>query len=149
MAVSKLNQFSTLTFLRTLFVMSNAQAPMTNKIPSPKSQTKYDLEERTAVFGERIIDFSRSLPKDQATIVLSNQLIRSGTSVGANYLEADASSTKKDFRFKISLCRKEAKESRHWLRMITKANPESTNEAKQLWQEAQELVFIFSAILKK
>jgi four helix bundle protein len=74
--------------------------------------------------------------------------VRSGTSVGANYLEADAASSKKDFQHKISICRKEAKETRHWLRMIVYATPDKKEEARKLWQEAQEFVLIFSAILK-
>ena len=64
-------------------------------------------------------------------------------------MEADGASTKKDFRYKIGICRKEAKETRHWLRMISKANPNKKGQARALWQEAQELVFIFSSILKK
>lgn len=130
-------------------VNPNVQAPMTNKAPNPNAKKKnYDLEERTAGFGEAIIDFTKSLPKDVVTIPLINQLVRAGTSVGANYLEADAAGTKKDFRYKIMLCRKEAKESRHWLRMIARATPEKKENARILWKEAQEFVFIFSSILK-
>lgn len=121
---------------------------MTNKIPNPNVQKRFDLEERTACFGETIIDFAKSLPKNAVTLPLINQLVRAGTSVGANYMEADAASTKKDFRYKISICRKEAKETRHWLRMIARAVPEKKEEARKLWKEAQELVFIFSSILK-
>ena len=128
--------------------MSNDQIPMTNKTPNPKSQP-YDLEERTAKCGEAIIDFAKTLPRNEIMRPLISQLVRAGTSVGANYLEADAASTKKDFQYKISLCRKEAKETRHWLRMVAHAIPEKRDEARKLWQEAQELVFIFSAILKK
>lgn len=128
--------------------MSNVQAPMTNKAPSPNAQ-KYDLEERTAKFGEAIVDFAKTLPRNEITRPLISQLIRAGTSVGANYLEADAASTKRDFGHKITLSRKEAKETRHWLRMIVRVIPEKRDEARPLWLEAQELVFIFSAILKK
>ena len=127
----------------------NAKTPMTNKAPNSNDQKKvYDLEERTAKFGEAIIDFAKSLPRNTVTIPLISQIVRAGTSVGANYLEADAASTKKDFRHKISICRKEAKETRHWLRMIAHALPEKAEEARPLWKEAQELVFIFSSILK-
>jgi len=76
------------------------------------------------------------------------QLVRSGTSTGANYVEADGAESKKDFRHKISICKKEAKETKHWLRMIARANPERRDDCKNLWNEAQELVLIFSAILK-
>jgi four helix bundle protein len=128
--------------------MSNAQAPMTNEAPSPKA-AKYDLKERTAAFGEAVIDFVKTLPKNAVTPPLISQLIRAGTSVGANYLKADAASTKRDFQYKITLCRKEAKGTRHWLRMLVRALPDRRDEAAVLWREAQELVFIFSAILKK
>ncbi len=121
---------------------------MSNEIPSPNSQ-KYNLEERTAAFGEAIIDFAKTLPRNEITTPLISQLVRAGTSTGANYLEADAANTKKDFLYKISLSRKEAKESRHWLRMIIRAVPEKKDPATILGQEAKELVLIFSAILKK
>ena len=108
----------------------------------------FDLEERTAVFGETVIDFVKELPHDRINDVLARQIIRSGTSIGANYMEADGASTKKDFRHKLSICRKEAKETKHWLRMIAKANPDNKDTCKKLWLEAQELTLIFSAILK-
>jgi len=130
------------------YIISKPQIPSSNKAPTSKNKKPYDLEERTANFGEQIIDFVQKMPKTVITIPLISQLIRAATSVGANYLEADASSTKKDFRFKISLCRKEAKETRHWLRMMVKAVPASQESARELWQEAQELTFIFSSILK-
>ena len=122
---------------------------MTNKIKNPNAQTKYDLEERTAKFGEAIIEFAKAIPDNTINKSLISQLIRAGTSIGANYMEADGASTKKDFHYKIGICRKEAKETRHWLRMISKANPNKKGQARALWQEAQELVFIFSSILKK
>lgn len=125
----------------------NVQALMTNKIPIPNAK-KYDLEERTALFGEAIIDFAKTLQKTAVTLPLISQIVRSGTSIGANYAEADGASTKKDFAHRISICRKEAKETRHWLRMISRAVPEKREEARALWKEAQELTFIFSAILK-
>lgn len=107
----------------------------------------YDLEERTALFGEQIIDFAKILPSDRVTNVLVGQLVRSGTSIGANYEEADGAESKKDFRHKIAICKKESKETKHWLRMIAKANPDRKNTCKKLWQEAQELTLIFSSIL--
>lgn len=121
---------------------------MSNEIPNSDEQKKYDLEERTAEFGEKIIEFVKMLPRNPINNPLISQLVRAGTSVGANYMEADAASTKKDFRYKIGLCRKEAKETRHWLRMIAKASPAGKEKARPLWKEAQELVFIFSSILK-
>ena len=110
---------------------------------------KYDLEERTAKFGETIIAFAKKIPVTQATRSLVDQIVRSGTSVGANYCEADHASTKKEFRQKIGYCRKESRETKHWLRMIVKAEPDFREEAKPLWQEAKELHLIFAAILRK
>ena len=107
----------------------------------------YDLEDRTAVFGEKIIEFAKSLQRNPINNSLISQVVRSGTSVGANYMEADAASTKKDFVYRISLCRKECKETRHWLRMIARANPIFLNETRLLWKEAHELTLIFSAIM--
>jgi len=123
---------------------------MTNEATNPNESKKkiYDLEERTARFGEAVIDFAKSLPKNTITIPLISQLMRSGTSIGANYLEADGASTKKDFHYKITISRKEAKETKHWFRMIAHAVPEKAEEARVLWKEAQEFVFIFSSILK-
>ena len=84
---------------------------------------KYDLEESTAAFGEKIIEFAKFLHRNPINNSLISQVVRSGTSIGANYMEADAANTKKDFRYRISLCRKESKETKHWLRMIARANP--------------------------
>ena len=120
---------------------------MTKEIPKSNNKKVYDLEERTALFGEQIIDFAKILPKDRITNVLVDQLVRSGTSIGANYEEADGAESKKDFRHKIAICKKESKETKHWLRMIAKANPDRKNTCKELWQEAQELTLIFSSIL--
>ncbi|MEK7480569.1 MAG: four helix bundle protein [Patescibacteria group bacterium] len=110
---------------------------------------KYDLEERTAVFGENIIEFCKKVPKNVITIPLIGQLVRSGTSVGSNYCEADCAESRKDFEHKLGICKKEAKESRHWLRMIVKAVPELRENVKPLWKEASELHLIFIAIIKK
>lgn len=74
---------------------------------------KYDLEERTAVFGEKMIEFAKFLQRNPINNSLISQVVRSGTSIGANYMEADAANTKKDFRYRISLCRKESKETKH------------------------------------
>jgi len=76
-------------------------------------------------------------------------LVRTGTSVGSNYCEADCAESKKDFEHKLGICKKEAKESKHWLRMIAKAVPELSDEARKLWKEANELQLIFISIVKK
>lgn len=110
--------------------------------------TGYDLEERTAVFGEAIIEFCLALPTNPVTAPVINQLVRSGTSVGANYCEADDAESKKDFRHKIALCRKEARETKYWLRMVAKAVPVEKSAARKLWNEAKELHLIFVAIIR-
>ena len=111
--------------------------------------TKYDLEERTAIFGENIIRFCNKIPKTSITIPLITQLIKSGTSVGANYCEADDAESKSDFRHKIGIVKKECRESKHFIRMIVTAMPEFKTEAKLLWQEAKELNLIFNKIYHK
>lgn len=108
----------------------------------------YDLEDRTATFGEAVTAFARGLPETALVRPLSSQLIRAGTSVGANYCEADEAESKKDFRHKIAICKKEARETRYWLRMIAAAVPERKETARQLWQEAKELNLIFGAIVR-
>ena len=111
-----------------------------------KNKNKYDLEERTAKFGERIIQFCRKLKQDAISRPIINQLVRSGTSIGANYTEANGASSKKDFRNKIFICKKESQETKHWLRMINSCFPEEKEETRTLWQECQELTMIFHKI---
>jgi four helix bundle protein len=115
----------------------------------PAAQRKYDLEERTARFGEAVIGFAKKLPVTAVTRPLIDQLVKAGTSVGANYCEADDAASKKDFRHKCCICRKEARESKHWLRMIAAAIEEAKDEARVLWHEAKELHLIFVAIIRK
>lgn len=126
--------------------MTNDKILMTNQAQNPNDKT-YDLSERTAVFGENVIAFTKKLPRNEINKPLINQTVRSSTSIGANYMEADCADTKKDFRYKISLCKKEAKESMHWFRMFAKANPSHKQECRDLWQEAHELTLIFSSIV--
>lgn len=109
----------------------------------------FDLEDRTAVFGENIIRFTQKILSSPITNPLITQLIKAGTSIGANYCEADDAESKADFRHKIGICKKEARESKHFLRMMSVASPTSTDEAKLLWQEAKELHLIFNTIYKK
>lgn len=112
------------------------------------SKNKFDLAERTSIFGEEVIDFAKLIVYDIVNKPLVNQFIRSGTSVGANYMEADGAESKNDFRHKIAICKKEAKETMYWLRMIAKASPDKKEKCRNLWQEAHELALIFSAIIK-
>lgn len=128
-------------------LMSNIKAQMSNQIQSSNIK-KYDLQERTAKFGEDIIEFAKKLKRDEINKSLISQVVRSGTSIGANYMEADGAESKRDFQHKIALCKKEAKETTHWLRMIAKADPDKIQDCRKLWKEAQELALIFSAIIK-
>lgn len=106
----------------------------------------YDLEQRTAKFGEEIISFCKTIKQDAITRPLISQLIRSATSIGANYMEANGASSKKDFANKIYLCKKEAQETKHWLRMLASAVPEKKEATRSLWKECQELTLIFQKI---
>lgn len=112
------------------------------------TEKKYDLEERTAKFGILVIDFSRKLGENSITRPLIVQLVRAGTSVGANYCEANDAESKKDFVHKIGICKKESRESMYWLHMIGTAVLESKETARELWQEAKELNLIFGAIIR-
>jgi four helix bundle protein len=113
-----------------------------------KPSSTFDLEERTAVFGEAIIEFCLTLPFNPVNSPVISQLVAACTSVGANYCEADEAESKKDFRHKIAICRKEAKESKYWLRMVAKAVPAQKSQARKLWIEAKELHLIFCAIIR-
>ncbi len=109
----------------------------------------FDLEERTAMFGEAVIDFAKKVPISPLTQRLVDQLVGAGTSVGANYCEADDAVSKKDFRHKISICKKEARETKFFIRMIVRAVPDLREDAKPLWQEAKELHLIVAKIYRK
>jgi len=114
-----------------------------------KNSKHYDLEARTLEFGKRIIHLAQSLPKNTINFKLIDQLIRSGTSIGANYREANETETKKDFSFRIRICRKETKETIYWLNLVIEANPNSQETIEPLLKEALELVKIFAAIAVK
>jgi len=111
-------------------------------------QRKYDLGERTIKFGEDVIDFLNKFPQNTITKPLINQLVRSGTSIGANYAEADEASSKKDFINKVCIAKKEAKETKYWLRLVAHTVPDFEQEVKKLWKEAQELNLILAAIIR-
>ena len=128
-------------------IRMNDETAMTKHAVATSRQ--YDLEERTARFGEEVIAFAKRIPLNEVTRPLVSQLVRAAASIGANYVEADDSDSKKDFRFKIGLCRREAKETKHWLRMIVAAEPTLKETARTLWQEAKELNLIFGAIRRK
>jgi len=122
----------------------NDAEPMVRE--EPAQPRVYDLEERTARFGEAVIDFVKRIPQDAVTNRLISQLVGAATSVGANYVEADDAVSKKEFLKSIGTCRKEARETKHFLRMIVRAVPELKPQARALWHEAKELHLIFSKI---
>lgn len=107
------------------------------------------MEERTARFGEQVVKFSKKIPRDATNNRLIDQLVGCGTSIGAIYCEANESVSGKDFKFIISRCAKEAKETRFFLRMISVSEPKLAEEARALYREANELLLIFSAIRRK
>lgn len=109
-------------------------------------QPPFDLEERTARFGEHVIDFCKKVPLGPRTNRLVDQLTGCSSSVGANYCEADDAVSKKEFVHIIGTCRKEARETKFFLRMIARACPELRDSARVLWTESHELHLIFSKI---
>ena len=114
-----------------------------------RNSKQYDLEDRTLTFAKDVIKFVKSLPRTIANIEIKKQLVRASGSVGANYIEANEALSKKDFVMRVKICRKEAKETRYWLK-LTQANAQDAETQKQLLiQEATELMKIFGAILEK
>src|SRR5437660_2720659 len=112
----------------------------------PETTSVYDLEERTARFGEEVIDFAKAIPQNAVTNRIIKQLVGAATSVGANYVEADDAVSKKEFLKSIGTCKKETREVKHFLRMAVRAVPELKPQARKLWMEARELHLIFSKI---
>lgn len=110
---------------------------------------QYDLEDRTFKFSQRIIKLVKALPKNQINRRFGDQVLRSGTSLGANYREANETETKKDFCFRLRICRKEAKETIYWLNLIIEANPELKERILPLLKETTELLKIFAKIIEK
>ena len=115
-----------------------------------QNSKRYDLEDRTLRFAQRVREFVKKLPKTLANIEDSRQLVNASGSVGANYIEANEALSKKDFVMRIKICRKEAKESRYWLRLIdTGGKSKLEQERKELEDEASELTHIFGSIVTK
>lgn len=112
--------------------------------------TKYDLEERTFMFAKRTAVFINKVPRTLANIEYLKQLLRSSASIAANYIEANESVGKRDFFFRLKICRKESKESRLWFRLIdVSSSQDLEREQATLAAEAKELTLIFAAILRK
>jgi four helix bundle protein len=112
-------------------------------------QKKYDLEQRTTEFGIKIIKLCQQIPKNEITKPIISQLIRSGTSIGANYCEADNAESKYDFKHKIGICKKESKETRYFLKIMSASCEDYQKQIEPLYQEALELNLIFNSIYKK
>ena len=116
-----------------------------------KFQTKqYDLEDRSFAFANDVGVFVKRIRKTVANIEDTKQVVRSSGSIGANYIEANESLSKKDFVMRIKICRKEAKETRYWLKLIDSGDDSTLVKYRNdLVQEATELTSIFGAILRK
>ena len=124
---------------------------MLNDTPPDSGTPKhvFELEERTAKFGEAIIRFCKKVPRAPENNRLIDQLVGCGTSVGANYCEANEGVSKKDFKNTIGRCVKEAKETKFFLRMIAASEPSLTDEARELYREAKEPHLIFASFYRK
>jgi len=108
---------------------------------------KYDLEDRTLKFAQNVIQLSKSIQKNPINSNIIQQILKSSTSIGANYMEANGASSKKDFRNKIFICKKEAQETKYWLKLIKTTNPSLSEQVNSLWKESQELTLIFQKII--
>lgn len=114
-----------------------------------KSKKPYDLEERTFRFARSVLDFINTLPKTTINTEIIKQVIRSSCSVGANYIEANESLSKKDFAFRVKICRKEAKETIYWLKLLDVKGETTTQKQQALIGETTELMKIFGSIIEK
>lgn len=128
---------------------------MTNKPQAPNMEKKnpktpYELEERTLQFAKRVVFWTKKLPKNISNTEYTRQVIRSAGSIGANYIEANESLSKKDFTHRVKIARKEAKETAHWIRLLIETNDSKfSEEGKELHQEAIELKKILSSMIAK
>ena len=107
---------------------------------------EYDLEKRTLEFSKEMVVFIKSIPITMYNKNILEQMLRSVTSTGANYREANAASSRNDFRNKIYICRKEVQETKYWIELLAATNPEHKDKLRFFWKEAQELTLIFSKV---
>jgi four helix bundle protein len=126
-----------------------AQAAELKEEPVSAGRPLIGLGERTAQFGEAVIRFAKKIPRNAVNNRIIDQLVGAGTSVGANFCEADNSVSGKDFKQRIGTCRKESKETMFFLRMVAASEESLAPEARKLWREAKELNLIFGAIWRK
>ncbi len=110
---------------------------------------QFDLEDRTLDFSKSVIRLINHLSKNQTNLTLGAQVVRSGTSVGANYREASAALGNKDFVMKIKICRKEAMETTYWLKLLMENNSNFKIDLEKLIDESEQLTRIFSSIALK
>jgi four helix bundle protein len=145
MACRKKQDMSRATLLSSKFEARNAKQI---RMPQDENPKRYDLEDRTFAFAKSCRGLVKTLPKTIGNAEDGRQLVRSSGSVGANYIEANEALSKKDFVCRIKICRKEAKETRYWLRLV-EVPDQSGPQRDGLVQEAQELMNIFGAIIRK
>ena len=110
---------------------------------------EYNLELRLGNFSKKLLSFLRTIKQDNINAPIINQLVRSSTSIGANYCEADDAESRKDYIHKVGIAKKEARETAYWLKMIVVAEPKLKEEAMKIYQEAKELNLIMNAIVRK
>lgn len=122
---------------------------MANKAPMTNDKKKYDLGERSFRFSREVIALCSRVPKSRVNDPVVSQLVRSGTSIGANYAEADAANSKKDFINKIAISKKEVNETKYWIRVLAEMLPAEKGLLRKMFREVQELNLIFSAIIRK
>ena len=145
-------QFSNTKYPTSLESNGDASAEWGLKDEAAKNEGgrhPFDFEERTSIFGEKIVRFAKRIPRGPVNDRLINQVVGAGTSIGANFCEANDCVSKKDFRNSAKRCIKEAKETRHFLRMIVASEPSLTEEARTLYREATELIRILAAMCRK
>ncbi|HLD61534.1 MAG TPA: four helix bundle protein [Patescibacteria group bacterium] len=129
---------------------SEYRNPKQYQITKSQNPKQYDLENRTLEFARQVRNFIKKLPKTIGNIEDSKQVVRSSGSIGANYIEANESLSKKDFQMRIKISRKEAKETAYWLQLVDiNSNKESDDERLGLLKEATELMLIFGSIIQK
>ena len=114
-----------------------------------KNKKRFDLEERTFRFARSVFDFINTLPKTVVNTEITKQVIRSSGSIGANYIEANEALSKKDFGFRIKICRKEAKETVYWLKLMDVKGEAVSQKQQSLIVECTELMKIFGSIIVK
>ena len=134
-------------------VQTQSYNALNNKISDNNEQKlkqkKFDLEQRTFIFSKEIIKFIKNIPKNLIIIEISKQVLRSASSIGANYIEANESLGKKDFVMRIRICLKEAKETVYWLKLLELDKINHQKKRNYLINEAIELKKIFSSIVGK